>query len=332
MGDNSANRPNYLDFLDRHDPSGRISAMLGLLECCRVCPRNCGVNRLKDERGFCRTGRLAHVASHCVHRGEEPAISGSRGSGTIFFGNCNLRCLFCQNRQISQGSDTGEEAGPWQIADMMLELQRKGAHNINFVSPTHVAPQMAEAIVVAARRGLRIPIVYNSNGYESVEMLRLLRGFVDIYMPDMKYGDDESAELCSFAPGYVYAAEAALVEMKRQVGHLRLDGMGVAVRGLLIRHLVLPNDLAGSGRVLRFIRRALGRETYVSLMSQYFPCHKAVGHPLLGRPVRAGEYARVLDEMDRLGLENGWIQELQSSAYYRPDFGADYDGSHPFEG
>ncbi|MBI5143204.1 MAG: radical SAM protein [Nitrospirae bacterium] len=327
MGDSSPNRPNYLKFLDRHDPAGRIAAMLRLLDGCRVCPRNCGVNRLKDERGFCRTGRLALVASHCVHHGEEPAISGSRGSGTIFFGNCNLRCLFCQNRQISQGNDTGEEQGPWQIADMMLELQRKGAHNINFVSPTHVAPQMAEAIVVAAGRGLRIPIVYNSNGYESVEMLRLLRGFVDIYMPDMKYGDDESAELCSFAPGYVHSAQAALVEMRRAVGHLRLDGMGVARNGLLVRHLVLPNDMAGSRDVLRFIRRVIGRETSISLMSQYFPSHKAAGHQLLGRPVRAGEYAGVLDEMDRLGLD-GWIQELQSSAYYRPDF----EGDHPFEG
>jgi putative pyruvate formate lyase activating enzyme len=307
----------------------RVEALLDLLSECRVCPRNCRVKRLVDRRAVCRTGRWAEVASHCVHRGEEPCISGSRGSGTVFFAHCNLACVYCQNAQISQEWRPGDGAlTAGELAGLYLELQELGVHNLNWVSPSHVVPQAVEALALAARRGLRIPVVYNSGGYDAASTLALLEGIVDIYMPDMKYFDEPSAKELSDAVGYIPNAQAALAEMWRQVGPLDLREDGVARRGLLVRHLVLPNRLSQSVEVLRFLASALGKTASVSLLAQYFPRHRAVGHPLLSRPLHEGEYARVVDALEKEGLEEGYIQELKSASHYLPDFLAE---GHPFE-
>ncbi|MDD1653643.1 MAG: radical SAM protein, partial [Methanomicrobiales archaeon] len=238
----------------------RVEQALSLLEECRVCPRRCGVNRLQDERGYCRTGRHAVVSSSGPHYGEEPPLVGRRGSGTIFFTHCNLRCAFCQNYPISQGGE-GMEVGAERLAGIMLSLQELGCHNINFVTPTHVVPQILEAVAIAAERGLSIPLVYNSGGYDSVETLRLLDGIFDIYMPDAKYGSDDVALRLSDAPGYVAVNQAALREMHRQAGDLEVND-GIAVRGLIIRHLVLPHGLAGTDTVMRFIADELSQDSY----------------------------------------------------------------------
>lgn len=321
--------PSYLGLLESGELDRRVEALLDLLVECRVCPRNCRVKRHLDRRAVCRTGRRAEVASHCVHRGEEPCISGSRGSGTVFFAHCNLACLFCQNSQISQDWRPGDGAlAAEELAGIYLKLQDQGVHNLNWVSPSHVAPQAVEALALAARRGLRIPIVYNSGGYDSASTLALLEGIVDVYMPDMKYFDETVARELSDAVGYVPNAQAALTEMWRQVGPLEMDGDGLARRGLLVRHLVLPNRLSQSAEVLRFLAGALGKGVAVSLLAQYFPRHRAVGHPLLSRALHEGEYARVLDALEKAGLEEGYVQELRSAPHYLPDFHAE---GHPFE-
>lgn len=321
--------PAYLALLESGELDRRVEALLGLLEECRVCPRHCRTRRLRDRRGVCRTGRRAEVASFCVHRGEEPCISGRNGSGTVFFAHCNLHCLFCQNYEISQEWRPGQGAlTAEELAEVYLSLERQGVHNLNWVSPSHVVPQAVEALALAARRGLRLPVVYNSGGYDDASTLRLLDGIVDIYMPDFKYFEEGSARELSDAVGYVPNAQAALAEMWRQVGPLRLDGDGVAVRGLLVRHLVLPNGLSQTAEVLRFLATSLGREVAVSLMAQYFPRHRAGNHPLLSRPLGAGEYARALEALEREGLSEGYIQALESAENYLPDFGR---GGHPFE-
>lgn len=321
--------PAYLALLESGELDRRVEALLDLLAECRVCPRHCRTRRHSNRRGVCRTGRLAEVASFCVHRGEEPCISGRNGSGTVFFAHCNLNCLFCQNHEISQewrpgtGVLTAEE-----LAEVYLSLQRQGVHNLNWVSPSHVVPQAVEALALAARKGLTLPLVYNSGGYDSASTLRLLDGIVDIYMPDFKYFDDGAAQELSDAVGYVPNAQAALQEMWRQVGPLRLDGEGMAVRGLLVRHLVLPNGLSQTAEVLHFLAGSLGREVAVSLMAQYFPRHRAPRHPLLSRPLAAGEYARAVEALEREGLTEGYVQDLTSAPHYLPDFRRN---GHPFE-
>jgi putative pyruvate formate lyase activating enzyme len=275
----------------------------------------------------CHTGERALVHGYGPHHGEEDPLRGSRGSGTIFFTWCNLRCEFCQNWEISQKGE-GREVSPEELAAIMLELQSLGCHNINLVSPSHVVAQIIAAVAVAAARGLRLPLVYNTGGYDSPEALALLDGIVDIYMPDMKYFDEPSAKELSDAVGYIPNAQAALAEMWRQVGPLDLREDGVARRGLLVRHLVLPNRLSQSVEVLRFLASALGKTASVSLLAQYFPRHRAVGHPLLSRPLHEGEYARVVDALEKEGLEEGYIQELKSASHYLPDFLAE---GHPFE-
>jgi putative pyruvate formate lyase activating enzyme len=321
--------PSYLALLEAGELDRRVRLLLGLLGQCVVCPRNCKVKRLRNMRAVCDTGRYAEVASWCVHRGEEPCISGTRGSGTIFFAHCNLSCIFCQNHQISQDWPTGEGVrSAEELADIYLELQSSGVHNINWVSPSHVVPQAVEALAIAARRGLRLPVVYNSSGYDSAQTLRLLDGIVDIYMPDMKYADEASADELSKAVGYVPNAQAALTEMWRQVGPLRFDGDGNALRGLLVRHLVLPNGLSQTREVLTFLAEKLGKGVAVSLMAQFHPSHRAGGHPLLMRPVSAAEYGRALEALEEAGLEEGYIQELSSPTNYLPDFDAE---GHPFE-
>ena len=301
--------PSYLELHRSGELKKRIERAYAMLSQCRLCPRECGVDRLRGERGFCRAGAEPIVASWNVHPWEEPPISGTRGSGTIFFSGCTGRCLFCQNYPISQ-LGVGNTVSVQQLAEMMLELQDRGCHNINLVTPTHFVPQILAALELAIEGGLRLPLVYNTSGYERVETLQLLDGVVDIYLPDAKYADDETARRLSGFVRYVEANRAALREMFRQVGdELVLDGEGIARRGLIVRHLVLPEGLAGTPKVLRWIAENLSPRVHVSLMDQYFPAHKAVGHPILGRKITAEEYAEALRAFEEAGLTNGWMQE-----------------------
>ncbi|OGW05353.1 MAG: radical SAM protein [Nitrospinae bacterium RIFCSPLOWO2_01_FULL_39_10] len=325
----SFNIPHYLNLFKTGELHERAVQLDSILSNCTLCPRNCRINRKDGEIGFCRSGYLPIVSSYCVHHGEEPVLSGNRGSGTIFFGNCNLRCIFCQNHQISQPekSRRDKEISFERLADIMIELQSKGCHNINLVSPSHFAAQIVKALEIAAEKGLKIPLVYNTNSYESLYTLKLLDGIIDIYLPDIKYSDDDNSFDYSRAEDYVRYSRTAILEMKRQVGNLIIDTHGIAIRGLIIRHLVLPNDIAGSKESLEFISREIGRETFLSIMSQYFSTHKAKENILLSNSLTEAEYERVIDYLDMFGLENGWIQEYSSRDYYRPDFHKD----EPFE-
>jgi putative pyruvate formate lyase activating enzyme len=299
----------------------------GLLENCECCPRKCGVNRLAGKVGPCRIGAQIQISHAGLHFGEEPPLSGTRGSGTIFFCGCNLRCVFCQNYQISQEFRQGRTrtltAG--ELATEMLRLQGAGAHNINFVSPTHMIYQMADAIALAKTRGLAIPVVYNSNGYDSLEALRLIRGLVDIYLPDIKYMEDELGKRYSAVRDYAEVVPAVLGEMLDQVGHLELDAEGIAVRGLLVRHLVLPAHLENSRKCLRFLAD-LSPQVFVSIMAQYSPQYRAAEFPERDRTLTVDEYDQILDFALDLGLENAFIQEPRSQTQFLPDFARD----HPF--
>lgn len=294
--------PAYIGLLERGELGPRAEAAFRRLQSCDLCARYCRVDRLRTLEGaVCRTGEKARVASYGAHHGEEDCLRGERGSGTIFFGWCNLRCVFCQNWDISQ-KGIGSETGPRALADMMLELQAQGCHNINFVSPSHVVAQIIAAVDDAARRGLRLPLVYNTGGYDSLEALRLLEGIIDIYMPDMKYGDSETARKYSKVRDYVEANRAAVREMHRQVGDLALDSQGVARRGLLVRHLVLPENLAGTEGVLAFLANEVSRDTYLNIMDQYHPCYRADEYPQLRRRLTPEEFRSALDSAERLGL------------------------------
>ncbi len=298
--------PAYLEIGDA-ELTRRIEKARELLSPCRVCPRECGADRLDGEKGFCETGALAEVSSYNEHRGEEPPLSGSRGSGTIFFAHCNLRCVFCQNYPISHLGH-GSPVSTKELAEMMLSLQRRGCHNINFVSPTHVTPQILEALKLAIAGGLKIPIVWNSGGYDSVETLKLLDGIVDIYLPDMKYNDDANAKKYSDAPNYHALNRAAIREMHRQVGDLICDEDDIAKRGLIVRHLVLPGGIAGSEGVLRFLAEDISLNTAISLMAQFFPAHRAHEFPELAHGLASKDYRAAVEAMEKLGLENGWKQ------------------------
>ena len=282
----------------------RANAALSRLACCDICPRCCGVDRLSDQRGLCRTGRWAGVASYAPHFGEEDCLVGRAGSGTIFFSGCNLSCSFCQNYDISQ-QDAGREVSADELSRMMLALQDCGCHNINLVTPTHVVPQILEALVLAREGGLHPPLVYNSGGYESIAALHLLEGVIDIYMPDAKYGQDGPALKYSGTPDYVERMKAALKEMHRQVGDLVLDEAGIARRGLLIRHLVLPEGAAGTAEVIRFISQEISKNTYLNVMAQYHPAYNACRFPELCRCITAREYARALALAAEAGLTRG---------------------------
>jgi len=279
----------------------RIVASQRWMKQCTLCPRLCGVNRLADERGYCRTGRLAMVASYGAHFGEEDPLVGTKGSGTIFFANCNLYCVFCQNYDISHGGE-GVPVTAEDLAGVMIELQRQGCHNINFVTPSHVIAQVLEALAPAIERGLRIPLVYNCGGYERVTALKLLDGIVDIYMPDFKFWDGAVAQSLCAAADYPVRARVALREMHRQVGELRLDQRGIAQRGLLVRHLVMPRGLAGTRSILNFIAREISPNTYVNVMDQYRPCGEAVGRADIGRSITAAEYEAALQIAKEEGL------------------------------
>ena len=294
--------PSYLRLLESGELARRVEEAWRHLADCDLCARYCFVDRLKSKEGaVCRTGERAVVASYGAHHGEEDPLRGSRGSGTIFFSFCNLRCAFCQNWDISQ-KGIGREVEPGEIAEMMLDLQRQGCHNINFVSPSHVVAQIIAAVHEAGKRGLKLPLVYNSGGYDSPQALALLDGIVDIYMPDMKYGDSALARRYSRVRGYVEANQAAVREMHRQVGDLVMDEEGVARRGLLVRHLVLPEGIAGTEKVLEFLAKEISRDTYLNLMDQYRPCYRADEYPELDRPITGAEYAEALACAERLGL------------------------------
>src|SRR5687768_13777809 len=319
--------PGYLKLLAANELGPRVELLESLLRSCTVCPKDCGNDRLNDEIAACYSGRLPIVSSYTAHFGEEPCLSGTRGAGNIFFGNCNLRCVYCQNYQISQTwkEQKRNEVTHERLAEMMLELQHRGCHNIGFVSPTHFAPQMARAILLAARQGLRLPIVYNTNAYDSVDVLRLLDGIVDVYLPDLKYAEDEAGYLYSKVRSYKECSRRAIAEMFRQSGDELVHGEdGLLKRGLVIRLLVLPNDIAGVKESLEWIRDTLSPRVAVSLMAQYYPTHQAATnrrHILLSRRISESEWLRAVSALDEMGMESGWMQEFDGSAYYyRPDF------------
>ncbi|NIM65323.1 MAG: radical SAM protein [Candidatus Latescibacteria bacterium] len=272
MSEKPANRsfPNYIRLFETGELANRVQQALAGLKSCRACPWECDVDRLTNETKVCRTGRYARVSSYFAHFGEEDCLRGWKGSGTIFFSWCNLHCVFCQNHDISQAA-AGAEVSPAQIAAMMIELQNAGCHNINFVTPEHIVPQILEAIPIAIRAGLNLPIVYNTGGYDSLESLRLMDGIVDIYMPDFKYWSPAKAKRFLKAENYPDVAQAAFKEMHRQVGPLQIDESGLARRGLLVRHLVMPGETAETREIMRFLANELSPDTYVNIMAQYHP-------------------------------------------------------------
>ncbi|HET91441.1 MAG TPA: radical SAM protein [Chloroflexi bacterium] len=295
--------------------------LTGRLTRCECCPRKCRVNRLEGKVGFCGIRASVQVSYAGLHFGEEPPISGTRGSGTIFFAGCNLRCVFCQNYQISQEFQQSQTRTLTtdELASDMLRLQDAGAHNINFVSPSHVIFQVTDAIEVAQGKGLVVPVVYNSNGYDSVDALRQIRGLVDVYLPDIKYLDDELGKQLSAVDDYATIISGVLGEMLDQVGHLEVDDEGIAVRGLLVRHLVLPGCLDNSRRCLHLLAD-LSRDTFVSIMSQYSPQYKACAYPGIDRTLTEAEYDEIIEYALDLGLENAFVQGLESQDHYLPDF------------
>lgn len=304
--DDSEFKPAYLELGVK---SVRQRALMAreLMSPCRLCPRECSVDRLGGEKGFCKTGVDPIVSSRGLHPGEEPPISGYNGSGTIFFSNCNLSCIFCQNYPISQ-LGVGSEIKSRQLASSMITLQERGAHNINFVTPSHVVGSILEALAIAMEEGLALPLLYNSSGYDSMDELKLLDGVVDIYLPDMKYSSDEYAAKYSSAINYVEVNRAAIKEMHRQVGVLQMDDRGIAGRGLLIRHLMLPDGKSGTEDVLKFIAEEISTDTYVSLMSQFFPANRAGDSPEMGRYVSKAEYEEATEILHKYGLESGYVQ------------------------
>lgn len=295
-------KPAYLALLASGELDRRVATAWAHLEDCDLCARYCHVDRRRTVEGaVCRTGERAVVNSYGAHHGEEDPLRGWAGSGTIFFSWCSLRCVFCLNWEISQ-KGLGREVEPEEMSAMMLALQAQGCHNINLVTPSHVVAQILAAVAIAARRGLRLPLVYNTGGYDSPEALALLDGVIDIYMPDMKYGDSETARQYSKVRSYWEVNQAAVREMHRQVGDLQIDKRGLATRGLLVRHLVLPGDIANTENVLAFLARDISRNTYLNLMDQYFPCYRAWDYPPLDRPITGNEYARAGAIADKYGL------------------------------
>lgn len=286
---------------------------------CALCPRRCGVNRPAGETGFCRTKLICRIAAALPHYGEEPPISGSKGAGTIFFSSCNLRCVYCQNYQIShlnQGFDITSE----ELAMKFLSLQNEGCHNLELVSPSHQIVGILKAIQIAVQEGFQLPIVYNTNGYEELETLKMLDGIVDIYLPDFKYFQDEMAEKYSSVSDYVENTKIAIKEMFRQVGYLKVNEDGIAIKGLIIRHLVLPQNISGTIKILKWIAEDLSPEVHISLMAQYYPIYKAKLYPEINRRITDIEYEMAIDFAEALGLNNVWIQDLTSAPHYVPDF------------
>lgn len=301
-------KPAYLSLVESGELAQRVKQAQDILSCCMLCPRECRVDRLSGQLGVCKVGLEAMVSSYGPHFGEEPVLVGLNGSGTIFFTGCNLKCVFCQNYDISHLM-RGHRISTHHLADVMLELQDVGCHNINLVTPTHQMPQILDAVNIAAGRGLAVPLVYNCGGYESVQALQILDGVVDIYMPDVKYGGNEPGMLYSGVPDYWDRAKEALREMHRQVGDLQVQRVkhngrstDIAQRGLLVRHLVLPDNLAYTNEVVSFIASEISRDTYINIMDQYRPEYRACDFPELNRRIKRDEYLRALDEAKRVGL------------------------------
>jgi len=313
------NHPGYIALSGSGELAERIDRAYDLLTSCTICPRKCGVNRTRNETGFCRTGLLPVIASYGPHFGEEPPLVGRNGSGTIFVTHCNLACVFCQNHDISQ-CGKGDEVSCETLAGMMIRLQKQGCHNINIVTPSHIVPQLLMSTGIAAQRGLTIPLVYNSSGYDAADTLRLLDGVVDIYMPDVKYGNEDVALALSHAPGYVASMKAAIREMHRQVGDLIIVE-GVAERGLILRHLVLPDNLSGSDIMLPWIAEEISRDSYVNIMDQYHPAWQAPGGgraslpPSLARRITADEYRRAIQCARNCGLYRGFLNYAVREAF-----------------
>jgi putative pyruvate formate lyase activating enzyme len=300
-------QPVYLDSYRDKTLQKLTDKIWGMLKSCTICPRRCKVNRLNNEKGYCKSGLKASVCSFMAHQGEEPPVSGSHGSGTIFFSHCNMSCVYCQNYEFSQQGQ-GREVAPEELAKFMMELQGLGCHNINLVTPTHVLPQILQALLLAIPEGLKIPIVYNTGGYELPEMIALLKPVVDIYLPDMRYVDEKCAIAYSKAPGYAKYNQRSVKEMHRQVGTAVFQD-GIITRGLIIRHLVLPHNIAGTETIMEFISEELSKDTYISLMSQYLPYHKASAFKELSRRLTSDEYEAAKEIMEHYGLHNGWVQE-----------------------
>ncbi len=296
--------PSYLNLYESGELRDRVEEAERRLEKCYMCPRVCGARRLEGEKGECGVGKYAIVSSFGPHHGEERVLRGWNGSGTVFFAGCNMRCVYCQNWEISQ-LRLGEEVPPETLARVFLKIQEMGCHNLNLVTPSHVVAQILRGLLIAIERGFRLPIVYNTSGYDSVATLRLLNGVVDIYMPDLKYGDSKTAEKYSGVKNYWEVATRAIKEMHRQVGDLIIGSDGLAKRGLLIRHLILPNGIANSKRVLEFIAREISVHSWVNIMDQYYPAYKALQYPELSRRITSREYREVVEYARSLGLHRG---------------------------
>lgn len=323
--------PSYIKLLQNGELKTRSEKAYNNLLSCTSCPRDCNVNRIAGELGICTSGHLPIVSSYTPHFGEEPVLSATKGAGNIFFGNCNLKCIYCQNFEISQNpkSESQNEVTHERLAEIMIELQKKDCHNIGLVSPSHFSATILKSIYIAAKKGLKLPIIYNTNGYDSVEMLKLYEGVVDIYLPDFKYGNSEYAKKYSLVDNYFEKTKEAIKEMYKQVGDELIYDGNVVVRGLIIRHLILPNDLSETEKVFKFIAEELSPDIHISLMSQYYPTNKTSKEILLDRTLRNSEYEKAIELLERYGLHNGWIQELESQQNYRPNFNK--DRINPFE-
>ncbi|MGC9323752.1 MAG: radical SAM protein [Desulfomonilia bacterium] len=295
------NDPSYRALYKTGTLENRIHQALDLLSDCRLCPRECGVDRTSGETGFCSTGRYARVASFGQHFGEESPLVGRNGSGTIFFSSCNLLCTFCQNFDISHQA-SGEEVGPRELASMMISLSESGCHNINFVTPSHVVPQILEALPAAIEGGVRVPLVFNTGTYDHVSTLQLLDGIFDVYMPDFKFWDESYAQKFCSASDYRDVARNAIREMHRQVGDLQMDEDGIALRGLLVRHLVMPGGIAGTEQIMHFLAEEISKHTYVNVMDQYHPCYRAHDDALIDRRITREEYMSAVESARNAGL------------------------------
>lgn len=294
-------QPSYIRLYRDGELAARLQKAFSLIEACHLCPRACGVNRLEGERGFCETGRKAKVASYNAHFGEESPLVGKYGSGTIFMSSCNLLCSFCQNYDISHQAE-GVEVEPEHLCAMMIHLAQRGCHNINFVTPSHMVPQIIEALILAIDQGLNVPLVYNSSAYDCKETLELLDGVFDIYMPDFKFWDGQWAERFCKAPDYREVASEAIKEMHRQVGDLVMDDEGIALAGLLVRHLVMPNHVSGTEEIMEFLSRQISPDTYVNVMDQYRPCGRANQDEFISRRLNAQEYRDAVTSAKNAGL------------------------------
>lgn len=294
--------------------------MLEQLKNCRLCPRNCQINRLDNLKGYCNADNSLKISRAALHFWEEPCISGTKGSGTIFFSNCSLKCVFCQNHLISQDS-VGKDISLHRLGDIFLELQEQGAHNINLVTPTHYVYHILEALDYAKQNGLKIPILYNSSGYEKVETIQLLKGYIDVYLPDIKYFDNKYSIRYSNAPDYFKYASASINEMLKQVGTCKFNENGIIQKGIVVRHMMLPGLLFDSKKIIDFIYNSFGDSVYLSLMNQYTPLNKASNYTEINKPLNSKHYEALIDYALSIGIKNGFIQENgTSSDSYVPDF------------